>query len=201
MTDSDIQAAIKNAQEYASGKEGWKVDIDKDGAVLESRAVTGSALNAYRVKGVVNATPQKCIDLLWGWGEADWKKWSPDIESWQVLETPSESTRIIHQVNKLTWPLWSRDVVILMTKQKLDNGAEVLILKSVENSKAPPQTDKYVRAQIITSFFLFEPVEGGKSQVTRALHVDPAGNIPTAVINASAKGTHAVIEQFNKLFA
>eukprot|EP01088_Endostelium_zonatum_P002996 TRINITY_DN1395_c0_g1_i1.p1 TRINITY_DN1395_c0_g1~~TRINITY_DN1395_c0_g1_i1.p1 ORF type:complete len:207 (-),score=47.14 TRINITY_DN1395_c0_g1_i1:65-685(-) len=201
MTDADIQAAVTQAKEYAENASGWSVVNDKDGAVLDSKQIAGSDINAFRVKGNVRASPEKLIDLVWSWGESDWKKWASDIESWQVLETPNENTRIIHQVNKLSWPLWSRDVVFLCSRQSLDNGAKLLVLKSVENSKAPPQKDKYVRANILTSFFLFEPIEGGHSKVTRVLHVDPAGNIPTSVVNASAKATHGVIDSFNKLVA
>ena len=199
--DSQIQDAIKEALAVAKETDGWKVSDESNGAKLDLKAVPGSSINAARVKGTVRASPEKLADLMFGWAEADWKKWSPDIESWGVVEQVSDDTRVVRQVNKLSWPLWNRETVFFVAKRKLEDGSYIIVVKSVDHDKAPKQDDKFVRAKILISFFLFEPIEGGHSNVTRVLHVDPAGNIPTAVINANIKSTHAVIESFNKLVA
>ena len=40
---------------------------------------------------------------------------------------------------------------------------------------------KNVRANVLLSGFIFAPAGEGKSTLTRIIHVDPAGNIPSSV--------------------
>ena len=48
-----------------------------------------------------------------------------------------------------------------------------------------PVVSKNVRANVLLSGFIFAPAGEGKSTLTRIIHVDPAGNIPSSVRPAS----------------
>lgn len=64
----------------------------------------------------------------------------------------------------------------------------------------PPKEDDYVRCNVIVAPFIFEPVPGepNKCKATRFANIDPAGNIPTPVVNYNA-GT--IIEFARKIVA
>merc|ERR1711879_862961 len=68
-----------------------------------------------------------------------------------------------------------------------------------KEEKKVPVVSKNVRANVLLSGFIFAPAGEGKSTLTRIIHVDPAGNIPSSVVNVTAKATHEVISSFNKL--
>jgi hypothetical protein len=64
---------------------------------------------------------------------------------------------------------------------------------SVETDTQSEQKDKYVRAVINISAYVFQQCDKG-CLVYRIGHVDPAGIIPTSVINSYATKTRDIIE-------
>jgi len=75
----------------------------------------------------------------------------------------------------------------------VENGTHYIIFVSVAHPKVPLDEANYVRAKVLISAFVCEPLGEGKTKMTRMALIDPAGNIPTPVVNMNAKGTNAVI--------
>ena len=192
-----IEEAWNRANTLASETEGWKEEKKDDVAFLTSKNFEGCPVNCFKVVGVVNATPKAAVDLLWGWRKEEWQRFAPDIEDWEIVDEVDENTRVVRQVNKLSWPLSNRDMALASGRVESD-GTHALIFRSVEHDKVPV-VSKNVRANVLLSGFVFAPEGDSKSTLTRIIHVDPAGNIPSSVVNVTAKATHEVIASFNKL--
>jgi len=193
-----VEQAWARAQVLAEETDGWKEEKRDDVAVLTSKLLEGCPVNCFKVVGVVNASPKAVVDLLWSWGKAQWQSFAPDIEDWEIAEDVDENTRVLRQVNKLTWPLSNRDMSLACGRVHSENGTHALILRSVEHAKVPV-VSKNVRANVLLSAFVFVPAGEGKSTLTRLVHVDPAGSIPSSVVNMTAKATHEVVACINKV--
>eukprot|EP01119_Soliformovum_irregulare_P001753 TRINITY_DN11536_c0_g1_i1.p2 TRINITY_DN11536_c0_g1~~TRINITY_DN11536_c0_g1_i1.p2 ORF type:complete len:219 (-),score=57.81 TRINITY_DN11536_c0_g1_i1:64-690(-) len=173
---------------------GWTKIAEDQGCVIFEKPMQGQPLNCYKAVGDVSAPPKKVLDVIWGAREDTWKKVDDSLEKWEIVEEVDENTSILSQVNKVQWPLWSRD--LSMVRAKVEEGPLSMVLfKSVDHPKIPRQDDKYVRANVIYSAYVFEPTaaDAEKTKVTRILLVDPAGNIPTTFVNMSAKKTNSSI--------
>jgi len=131
----------------------------------------------------------------------DWLEYDTNYTSWEIKED-GVTSRLIHQVNKLPWPLWSRDMFMHQIKHVDDEkGIYMLLLtsKGVDNSKCPCDTANHVRAIVNVSAFVFEKTvdDPTKSKFTRILNVDPSGIIPTSVVNMQASQIYGCIAELN----
>eukprot|EP01098_Paradermamoeba_levis_P007339 TRINITY_DN3026_c0_g1_i1.p1 TRINITY_DN3026_c0_g1~~TRINITY_DN3026_c0_g1_i1.p1 ORF type:complete len:198 (-),score=74.63 TRINITY_DN3026_c0_g1_i1:58-651(-) len=193
----DADKIFAEVLHLAGETEGWKVTKDGNGAVLSEKGVEGSALNMFRVVAVVPHPPKKVIDTLWSWGLAEWKEYDPDVKEWRVVQQIDDNTRVLYQVNSLPWPLWARDTCLTQARREKD-GTFALLLKSTSHADAPEKPKDYVRAQVLTSAFIFAPEGADKTKFIRIVHVDPSGNIPSSVVNSSAKQLHEAPAKLSK---
>eukprot|EP01090_Pellita_catalonica_P020376 TRINITY_DN7261_c0_g1_i1.p1 TRINITY_DN7261_c0_g1~~TRINITY_DN7261_c0_g1_i1.p1 ORF type:complete len:205 (+),score=44.73 TRINITY_DN7261_c0_g1_i1:52-666(+) len=203
MTDIKkvADAAVEEAKKIAADSDGWNTEMGGAGepAILEAKKFEGSDLNCYRVKGTVDRPPKFYADKMWSWKSDEWKKFATDVEKWEIKKSDGDNDRVLYQINKLPWPIWNRDFGMVMSLREFD-GNYILVYKTIESDLTPKDEKNFVRGNVIVSFYLFEKGDKeGTTKVTRALHVDPAGNIPTKVINASAKSTFNVIKMLNDL--
>jgi len=193
MTDYN-KVALDNLQEVKNminDQNGWtKLYAENDTEIFE-KTIPGNSINCFKAVGMVDSTPEKLVDFLWSADESRWKTIDDTLVNWRIVEQLDSNHLIITQVNKLPWPLWSRDMVMVRAKFE-ENGTYYTCLRSVEHPKVPLDTANYVRANVLLSSFVFEPVNG-KTKLTRLLLIDPAGNIPSAVVNTNAKGSNSVI--------
>jgi len=198
MAKQATEEAWNRAQTLVSETDGWTEEKRDSTAVLTSKNFEGCPINCFKVVGVVDTTPKQAVDLLWGWRKPEWQRFSPDVEEWEIVEEVDENTRVIRQVNKLSWPLSNRDMALASARVEGENDTHAIVFRSIEHEKVPV-VSKNVRANVLLSCFVFSPAAEGKATLTRILHVDPAGNIPTSFVNASAKATHEVVASFNRL--
>ena len=58
---------------------------------------------------------------------------------WEIVDEVDENTRVVRQVNKLSWPLSNRDMALASGRVEAD-GTHALIFRSVEHEKVllPP---------------------------------------------------------------
>ena len=87
-----------------------------------------------------------------------------------------------------------RDFCLLSTVKRLPNGSLVVCAKSIVNSECPPVNGR-VRADLITSGFLLEPISDNppRTRLSNLLLVDPAGGIPKWIINTQAASRPLII--------
>eukprot|EP01098_Paradermamoeba_levis_P000145 TRINITY_DN1014_c0_g1_i1.p1 TRINITY_DN1014_c0_g1~~TRINITY_DN1014_c0_g1_i1.p1 ORF type:complete len:203 (-),score=59.66 TRINITY_DN1014_c0_g1_i1:49-657(-) len=165
--------------------EGWTLFSETDGIITSSKPLEGCSVNCFRGVGFVKTTPKKALDLVLSFGLKEWQALDAAQLSWEVIEQVNDHERVVYQVNKLPWPLWSRDTVTVSRWTEDADGSWIFVHTSVDHPKKPEDTQNYVRAKVVLSAYLFEAAEGG-TRMHRIAQIDPAGNIPSAVVNMQA---------------
>eukprot|EP01102_Stenamoeba_stenopodia_P001670 TRINITY_DN1150_c0_g1_i1.p2 TRINITY_DN1150_c0_g1~~TRINITY_DN1150_c0_g1_i1.p2 ORF type:complete len:199 (-),score=46.83 TRINITY_DN1150_c0_g1_i1:140-736(-) len=167
---------------------------EKEGTALWEKPLPGSSINCFKATRLLSAKPSDAANQIWKWGFSDWQAISSDLVSWEIGEQIDENTRVNYQVNKLPWPLWSRDTVQVAHKTERD-GVHYLVFKSIQHEKYPEKPNDYVRANVLHSAFVFKD-EDGKTRVYRVVQVEPGGVIPAGVVNSMSRG---MIDTLDKL--
>jgi len=186
--DSLIAKHIFDAKKILEEKEGWVLTYEKDGTTAWKKPLTGSPIDTFKVVATLNASPQVACERIWNFNFSDWKYMDENILGYEILLTISENAKIIWQGNSLPWPLYSRDVVMIMIKVE-QNGSFMILNTSrgLDSSKWSCDIKKFVRSVLHFNTFLFEPMkESNKCKLTRVVNVDPAGNIPPSIVNSQA---------------
>jgi len=178
--------------------DGWSVVKNEKGATLSERSLPDEPIKAFKVEGTINRPPKECADKLWLFKEPEWQQMDSDVEEFSVIEEHGKM-RLVHQINKVPWPLWKRDVAALWQCLAVDDTF-YFIATSIEHPKLPEQKDKYVRAKLTFSLIVFTPA-GDKTKIIRIIHVNPAGNIPASFVNASAAKMLQIPSKMEAIFA
>jgi len=171
--------------------EGWIYTEGYPNTICSQKHMNPWPIDTFRASGVVPKSPKEALETVWGWGTAEWKKFSADADSVEIKED-HEDTQVLFQSLALTWPLWYRDMVVYRKKIILADGTYVVLLSSSKDleEKYPCDTSKFCRACVNIDSFFFAPVaeKPGHSLVTRVINFDPSGSLPSAVVNLLAKG-------------
>ena len=172
----------------------WELVSDTDGIKLESKEYPDICpILCYRVNGMVPKSTEELIDMVWNVTEKSNKEEDPDILEWKIVES-GDNWRVCSQINKMQWPLWSREVVFSQVKI-IEPNTSWLLSFSVDHDKQPEDDTKYVRAVVHMNVFRFEKV-GNNTRVWKFSHIDPSGYIPVAVINLYASKLIQVIKKW-----
>lgn len=171
----------------------WTLYSEIDGVKIESKLYPECPISCFRATGLVNTTPEKLFNVVKSFDEGIWRTYDPDIIKWENLENVEASdTKIILQINKLPWPLWSRKGVSAITNLQ-DNDSYWIVGRSVEHPNSPEDPKNYVTAKVHMAIYGFVP-ENGVTRVWRFFHVDPSGNIPSFVVDANAQKLSTIIK-------
>lgn len=180
----------------------WQPVKNDDGIITEKKQMPGSNIACFKSYGHIDADPDELFDYVYRVydSQENMKEHDSDVTEYEIIEKFKENdARICYQVNSLTWPLWSRDLVYYQTTRQVDDEYW-LCMYSIESDKKPEQKDKFVRAQLNISAYGFIPDDDGTA-VYRIAHVDPCGSIPAAVVNSYANKTTSMIKELKKNFS
>jgi len=200
MAAEYIAASTKTFQavkQILGEKEGWNKIYEGEDTIVTDKKSSECPINCVKAWGLVNGSAKDLCEKVWSWKYEDHLKLDSNLLKWEIVEQLNENHRILYQVNKLVFPLYSRDMSVVQSKYE-ENGSYYVILKSINHPKTPEDPKNFVRANIIISAYCFEPQESGKTLVSRVVLVDPCGNIPTMFVNAQAKGCNVVILHLRK---
>jgi hypothetical protein len=208
MTDYTAIAkeTLNLAKELREMADGWTTLKEAEGVLLEARPREGSYINCYRVSGKVARSPKEAAEQFWNWGKEEWQKMSADVQEYEVKVPDLEGNpdmKIVYQRAALPWPLWHRDVCLLMWKtQDEAEGSHAVIVKSVTHEQVPELPSSYVRATVLLGGYVFLPVEGdsSSSRVVRLVHIEPNGSIPSTIVNMKATELHQQMLSFQAMF-
>eukprot|EP01065_Artemidia_motanka_P041000 TRINITY_DN5242_c2_g2_i1.p1 TRINITY_DN5242_c2_g2~~TRINITY_DN5242_c2_g2_i1.p1 ORF type:complete len:782 (+),score=332.30 TRINITY_DN5242_c2_g2_i1:117-2348(+) len=158
--------------------------IHQDVQLYRKRMPDRCPVPCYRAAATIKAPEDKIVSLLRKYysDAAFAKKLTPEINALRVLERVDGQTSVHYEVDKLPWPLASRDLVYLVGEMKDESGATVVVQQSTHHPKAPAKGNS-VRARVHIAGWRVEAVSGGACKVTQLGLIDPKGNIPSSVID------------------
>ena len=173
----------------------WTAEGTRHGIPIEARAVTGSKFTEFRAQMEVAGDVNALCDSVFIWASSSGN--SPEVAKRTVLEDRGDA-RLVH--DELKTPIVSdRAVTFLLTKKRPSPGLCTLEAH-VDNVKAPKIPESFVRITKMDTSWRFEPGTNGKTRVTFAIFVDPAGSVPPfltygAQRNAAADTLKAALEK------
>eukprot|EP01126_Amoeba_proteus_P033133 TRINITY_DN3247_c0_g1_i1.p1 TRINITY_DN3247_c0_g1~~TRINITY_DN3247_c0_g1_i1.p1 ORF type:complete len:180 (-),score=20.23 TRINITY_DN3247_c0_g1_i1:283-822(-) len=139
-------------------------------------SIPGSAVDAWKVTGEINCSPEEALDQMWAWTESRWKRFNQNILLWEILFDSQGDLRICHQLDKLPWPLQPRDSLTVNIKKQTDKKTIILWCDNTEERSEWKCPSSCVRATVNFVAYIFEPVEDPrKSKLTHIVNLDPNG--------------------------
>ncbi|XP_028401518.1 rho GTPase-activating protein 7-like isoform X5 [Dendronephthya gigantea] len=105
------------------------------------------------------------------------KQWDNELLSENVIQELTENTQVYKYVTRTTLLHPPQDHVILRTwRSNIDSGKCVVVTTSIAHTEI--NTAESVRATVLASRYLIEPIEHGRSRLTHVFRVDLRGRTP-----------------------
>ena len=142
---------------------------------------TESGINMIKAIGTIQTEPEAIRALLMDHTRKH--EWDKMIRSSEVVASFSEDRFIFHQLFKLKFPISNRDFVFAAGVFRED-GKIIIIGRSID--AGVPEISGAVRAELLTSCYILEPIDGG-TRITFMANADPKGLLPHFIVNYVAK--------------
>lgn len=178
----------------------WQQITVSDGITTEKRSLSASDIACFRSHSMINATAKELMDYIWTiYTSSDFmKKYNSDISQYRIIENYDSNKRLCYQVNTLPWPMWPRDSLYLQARI-VEGDYSYILMYSVDSTAVPEQKEKYVRAYVNISAFVFKEEDTG-CMVYRIGHIEPGGTIPAGIVNSYATKTADMIRRMQKIY-
>jgi hypothetical protein len=183
---------------YAMAGE-WVLERDKGGVQVFSKPVDGSNLNAVRGVTTVESSLNRLVTILS----------KPDLRpSWDKLcgesylyKSNSASDQFLYVHSKMPWPVSDRDM-LLHTVWEQDPETLVVTMKGSATQGVMPVKTGRVRVIQADQDWILTPLGDGVVEVVSLIHLDPAGPLPSWLINTlSVETPYEALTRIKKLVA
>lgn len=110
-------------------------------------------------------------------------KWVYNCKTAEKLKVLSDTEFIYRNVTKLPWPMQSREFVMRSVTLQDENTLEVFSMSSAEAGFLPVNK-KFIRIDMIESYWRLIPESANCTRVEYFLKSDPGVKLPALVVNA-----------------
>ncbi len=156
----------------------WQLRKNESGIKVYTRSINGSSLEEFKGTTVLNTTPESLANLLKK--VKDYEDWLPRCKE-AKLHSLKNNIQIHYTQMKAPFPVSNRDCYYQYTYLKKGKGIKVVLEALPEFG---PQREDVIRITKAKGYWLFEPIEGGKTKVTYQVHANPGGSIPAWLANS-----------------
>ncbi len=162
---------ISNAQEN------WVLKKDANGIQIYTRAIPNINFNEYKAVTSLNSSIDIVLKALL---EAP-KYHENCVSGVSYYVKPLKNNKHVFYVQKaLPWPIKDRDIVTLLTVERISSKKIKLVLESFPEEI--PEKNETIRIKKLMGHWLLEEKEN-KTIVTQQLFLDPEGNLPPFIVN------------------
>lgn len=164
---------------------GWRLEKDQDGIRIYTRAVEGKTIREIRGTVELEARLSSVAAVL---SDVSAIPLLSDVVSEAKVQQRDSDMRFqVYSVLKMPWPLSNRDM-LNQTEISQDPQTLAVTLSNVALREGIPLKDGLVRIVESRSQWRMTPTAAGKVGVEMLAFTDPAGSIPTSVINSLSVG-------------
>jgi ribosome-associated toxin RatA of RatAB toxin-antitoxin module len=160
----------------------WEFSKEVDGIQIYTKATDNSKIAEFKGVTIVDSR----IEVM-GMVLRDipaYPQWMSGCMESRIIEKFDENNLITYYTQETPWLVQNRDVVIKATTQiNWDKGLVVVNIQSIEDSRMPP-TEKFVRMNEMRGEWRLEYIDRKHTKVTFILKLDPAGAIPSFLVNS-----------------
>lgn len=162
-----------------ASEEAWQLKKNEDGIKVYTRAVEN--FPTLEFKGTMTVDVQRNKVVSFYENEALYPEWFYQCASAQVLETRSETEKLIYYVMRMPWPVSDRDSVYKRVKS-VEPGGDIVFRLSAEPESYARQKGK-VRVSYLKIEWRFKALSDGKTDVSFQQHSSADGYIPATIVN------------------
>jgi len=162
----------------AQGK--WELKKDENGIEVFTRKAAKGNIKELRVICELDATKVQLINTLED--ISDYNSWVYSNKKSTVLKTITPQNIIYYTESHLPWPIKDRDLIIelnIMPTQDVLN----IVAKSLPGYL--PQNNNYIRVPYSLAQWKVTQAPNNQLKVDYTFSVDPGGNIPSWLVNAT----------------
>jgi len=177
-----------------AGQDKWQLRKDKDGIQAYSAEIPGSKIQAIKVVATFDATPEQIASKVMDINTA--AEWVSHLKSIYLIKRVSTNELYYYAEISLPWPVANRDFVAHLT-MSVDTNTGAITVDGPVVANMIPDKKGVVRINNSTGRWVITPDGSNRVAVEYVVHVDPAGSIPTWLVNMVS--TKTPIEIFEKL--
>nr|WP_321233762.1 START domain-containing protein [uncultured Psychroserpens sp.] len=159
-------------------QQNWNLKKESHQIKIYTRDADNSNLKEFKAVTIINTASNTILNEL-----LDAPKYFEGCKSnvsYYVKEL-KDNQHVFYAHKDLPWPIKDRDIVTLLTVNKIDPATTKLTLESLPNEL--PQKDKTIRVKKLMGHWLLEEIDG-TTMVTQQLFLDPEGSLPPFVVNS-----------------
>jgi hypothetical protein len=163
-----------------SGQEDWNLQKDKDGIKVYSAKIPDSKIRAIKVVANYEATPEEIANIVMDINSS--QEWVSHLKSTYLIKRVSQNELYYYAEVNLPWPASNRDFVAHLTRsENVQTGAITIDGPAV--SGLMDEKKGIVRINNSVGKWIITPLDNNHVKVEYALHVDPAGSLPSWLVN------------------
>ncbi len=167
---------------YAGKSETWKLVKNKDGIKVYTRSISNSDLNELKAEILVHSSLNAIMALLRD--IPNFKDWVYHCkESHELKKTGNEV--YYYQYTSVPFPISDRDLIIHSSWSQ-DEHTKVIYINGEGHPNFIPAKKGVVRIQKFKSRWNLVPKGKGEVLIEYEISVDPAGWVPSWLVNLSA---------------
>jgi hypothetical protein len=165
------------------GQVDWKLRTEKDGIKVYTAQAPESKVKSIKVEAEFISSPAQLVALLMDVNTA--AEWLYHVKSSALVKQVSPSELYYYSEVNLPWPAQNRDYVGHLTVTQNPETKVVTICGPVVSGLVPEKKG-IVRITASTGKWTITPIGNDQIKVEYALHTDPAGSLPSWLVNMFA---------------
>jgi len=166
------------SQVFAQGK--WDLKKDDKGIQVFTRNAAKGNIKELRVVCELDATRAQLISTLQNIN--DYNNWVYSEKKSTILKTITPQNIIYYTQARLPWPIKDRDLVVELN---ISTTADALYVQAKSIPDYLPKNSSYIRVPYSLAQWKVTQAPDNKLKVDYTFSVDPGGNIPSWLVNAT----------------
>jgi hypothetical protein len=162
-------------------EDSWNLERDRAGIQVYSKPVAGSNLNAIRGVTSIQVTMNHLVTILRD--PTLRPRWDKLCGESYLYKTVSANEELVYVHSEMPWPVSDRDM-LLRTVWAQDPNTLVVTMTGSGTQNILPEKSGRVRVVQAQQDFVLTPMGNGIVEVTSYIHLDPAGPLPSWLINS-----------------
>lgn len=155
----------------------WALKKNANAIKIYTREIPNETIDEYKAITTIDAKIESVVSELIN--APQYNDTSDSGISYYVKQL-SENQHVFYAHKALPWPIRDRDIITLLTVEKISDTKYKLILKSLPD--AVPEKDNTIRIKNLVGHWILEE-DDNKTKITQQLFVNPEGALPSFVIN------------------
>ncbi len=180
----------------ANAQDKWELEKNSNGIKVYTKPVKGYDIKEFKAYTYIKASPEKLLAII---NNADkFNQWIDKVEESKLLKKPASNVFIVYLTLGMPIGVSDRDMVLRNEVKKLKGGGYKIDVTSAWNQY--PEQEDYVRIKKAYGYWIIKP-ENGTTKVEYRFFSDPAGSLPTWIVNMFlVDGPYKTLTNLKKMF-